>query len=562
MAEEIVQLSDTEGAESIPGNDHAVNAEGRLHDHEESENTQFDDVASEEQQKKKEKEVDKMIESDDIDKMKLVRPNMLKGLSTNSLEKALDYSSKLTEKAQRSKVQEEELQAIASSMEEYAFHLIEPLKKDHNKKQIFKLKFDHIAAKAVLLKQKKFLAHPVMYELLRDCWKGIFRSERSKFGWMLLYSWTLFDVLLFPIIYFILHLIQVFGRVWPKRANGTYRKSDFYETLYHERFKTPYFIFVRDMLSYFALLVLHFFLCFQPSTLHFIVEEWIILIFFLGRFMMEVYQVVNGFKNVRQTFSNYLSDSWNRLDAVTLTIYAVLLILRVITWSVHTSISNNPLLVGAGYLYDINSMLLTLRVFGHIIELKAKFGTIQIALFQITENIVAVFGQLLAVIIAFSLAISKIRMTQISFEGTPSTVFLESWWSIAKHLLWSFLLEPQVLIVPYERTIVFVQILYVLFLIIAVVMLMNMMIAILTNTYQRAERNAFQEWSYKKAATILTYCNYHPVPVPLNIISLTFLLMRNFYKKIRCRSSTVDIEKDPKKVALDNDIKGTDWTML
>ncbi|XP_031555641.1 short transient receptor potential channel 2-like, partial [Actinia tenebrosa] len=234
------------------------------------------------------------------------------------------------------------------------------------------------------------------------------------------------------------------------------------------------------MLSYFALLVLHLSLCFQPSTLHFIVEEWIILVFFLGRFMMEVYQAVNG-------FSNYLRDSWNRLDVITLIVYAVLLILRVITWSVDTSISNNPLLAGAGYLYGINSMLLTLRVFGHIMELKAKHGAIQIALFQITENIIAVFGQLLIVIFAFSLAIFKIRTTQISFDGTPSTVFFESWWSIAKHLLWSFLLEPQVLHVPFERTIVFAQILYVLFLIIAVVMLMNMMIAILTNTYQRAE---------------------------------------------------------------------------
>ncbi|XP_031548661.1 uncharacterized protein LOC116286327 [Actinia tenebrosa] len=60
-------------------------------------------------------------------------------------------------------------------------------------------------------------------------------------------------------------------------------------------------------------------------------------------------------------------------------------------------------------------------------------------------------------------------------------------------------------------------------------------------------RNAFDEWSYKKAATILTYYNYHPVPVPLNIISLTFLLMRYLYKKIRCRSSTVNIVEDPEK---------------
>lgn len=61
--------------------------------------------------------------------------------------------------------------------------------------------------------------------------------------------------------------------------------------------------------------------------------------------------------------------------------------------------------------------------------------------------------------------------------------------------------------------------------------------------------NAFYEWSYKKAATVYAYCNYHSVPVPFNIISLTFLLMRYLCKKICCKKcSTADIDNDPKEV--------------
>lgn len=70
-------------------------------------------------------------------------------------------------------------------------------------------------------------------------------------------------------------------------------------------------------------------------------------------------------------------------------------------------------------------MLLTLRVFGHIMEFKKTTGTIQIALFQIVGAVFAVFGQFFAVLFAFSLAISKIRMTEISLAGAPSTVSFE-----------------------------------------------------------------------------------------------------------------------------------------
>jgi hypothetical protein len=63
---------------------------------------------------------------------------------------------------------------------------------------------------------------------------------------------------------------------------------------YKKYFKTPYFIFVRDTLSYLALLGLHFAVCLQPSTLRLTVSEWLILVFFLGRLLMEIDQVSSG----------------------------------------------------------------------------------------------------------------------------------------------------------------------------------------------------------------------------------------------------------------------------
>ena len=62
---------------------------------------------------------------------------------------------------------------------------------------------------------------------------------------------------------------------------------------YLDYFTTPYFIFVRDSLSYLALLGLHFDICLSPSTVAFSRLEWVILIFFLGRIAIEVDQFMS-----------------------------------------------------------------------------------------------------------------------------------------------------------------------------------------------------------------------------------------------------------------------------
>ena len=54
---------------------------------------------------------------------------------------------------------------------------------------------------------------------------------------------------------------------------------------------TPYYKFVRDTLSYIVLLVLHFALCLTPSTIALSGIEWTILVFFVGRFLVECKQI-------------------------------------------------------------------------------------------------------------------------------------------------------------------------------------------------------------------------------------------------------------------------------
>ena len=69
-------------------------------------------------------------------------------------------------------------------------------------------------------------------------------------------------------------------------------------------------------------------------------------------------------------------------------------------------------------------MFLTLRVFGHVLETIKGIGDIQIALFHIIGDVVTIFWQFTATILAFSIAITKVFMAERSF--IPKTTGTES----------------------------------------------------------------------------------------------------------------------------------------
>ena len=63
--------------------------------------------------------------------------------------------------------------------------------------------------------------------------------------------------------------------------------------------ETPYFTFVRDTLSYIVLLLLHYALCLSPTTVPFSGLEWVIFIFFTGRYLVERKQIGDVFQHLK-----------------------------------------------------------------------------------------------------------------------------------------------------------------------------------------------------------------------------------------------------------------------
>ena len=103
------------------------------------------------------------------------------------------------------------------------------------------------------------------------------------------------------------------------------------------------------------------------------------------------------------------------MDLITLVIFAVIFFLRMDTLSTSRFVTQNSVLAAANYMYGLNTMFLTLRVFGHILEAKRSIGPVEIALFKIIGEVMTIFWQFLAVILAFSLAITKVFLTERSY---------------------------------------------------------------------------------------------------------------------------------------------------
>ena len=108
-------------------------------------------------------------------------------------------------------------------------------------------------------------------------------------------------------------------------------------------------------------------------------------------------------------------DRWNVFDLFIIIVFmCAILPLRIVTWLESDLITNNRALVIPGYLYGFNTMLLTFRAFGSILETYQGVGTIQIAFFHIVRDVVVVVLHFLAITLAFASTITKVYVAEKS----------------------------------------------------------------------------------------------------------------------------------------------------
>lgn len=454
---------------------------------------------------------------------------------------AVKVTEKLHERAAKEEPNKDDFIELANRVEEFTLRFLDPLTDQKQWREAFALNpgTDVLLDTAIKLNQKKFFDHPIVISIMDEKWHGNRQIAfiPSNLWWLFLNLWCIVDIVLFPLSFSIFLVLGcVATRVeWLRsifrRRLFYLRDEEFKATSLYQRYKEffilPYFIFVRDTLSYLALLGLHLALCVEPSQLEFSVLEWTILVFLFGRLLVEIKQVghlMRGKARKIKLLGNYFRDLWNLFDVTSLVIFfCAILPLRIFTWVEWGTVRHNRTLDIAAILYGVNTMLFTFRVFGSILEAFERVGTIQIALFCIIKDAVVVVLHFAFITLAFSSTITKIFVAESTMAGNTVK---HSWWEIISQLGLSLLeLSDGLSFFQSTDTLsrALIHLLYALFLVMALILLINMLIALLSNTYQQVQTNSRQEWAFRKAVTIQTYSNYHPIPVPLNIISTVAL---------------------------------------
>ncbi|CAH3128022.1 unnamed protein product [Pocillopora meandrina] len=440
------------------------------------------------------------------------------------IDKAFEVHIKLCQIAKTSTENTKAIEKLADRVDDFAYDLLDQVKRIEEEElhdeaaDRYASLFSEMTAKAIAKGRKKFVSHPFIFKRVEKRWKlGLSKEFQSRpLHRILLLLIMMLDAILTPV------MLPLNAYVSFKNQQGTNLTN--IQGIYAKYLETPYVIFMKTQFMQLIFIGLFFRISMIGSSIAPTVEESFILLFFIGFVVSEIQQYRSSASKV------YLRDIWNYLDVLIMLVYAFVITVRIVTVIIGGDPYKNRLLELAHYGYGFDGMLLILR-FSSILELSSVIGPLQLALFHMCLDLLVILIQFGFVIVAFSLAITKCYTAETSFltplnSGSNSVEYcvegsLNCFFKSARQLVWSVFgmthFEEMESVTSLTSDIV--VFLYLVFLVLSVIMLVNILIALLTTTYDKYKTNAEMEWKFSRAVIEEQYRRMHLVVVPFNIIS-------------------------------------------
>ncbi|XP_062909061.1 transient receptor potential cation channel subfamily C member 2b [Mobula hypostoma] len=391
---------------------------------------------------------------------------------------------------------------------------------------------------AVNYNQKRFVAHPICQQVLTSIWCGKLTWWRgSRTIWLIFISSGLF--LSMPVICLV-YLIA------PRTKLGQFVRTPVIKFLLHS----------SSYIWFLVLLLVESILAQQSRELSSSRKEPIYInsfhmIWVVGYFWYECKEVwIEGLRS-------YLLDWWNFLDIVILSMYLASFALRIVIYlsgklycqadptsyyclyftvtERHQWMQEDPQMV-AEVLFAITSMLSLARLTS-ILPAHETLGTLQISIGRMIDDMMRFMFLLMIILTAFLCGINNIYVHYVDLER------LGNFNGTLQFLFWTMfgMEEPTSVDVSEYMVAEFVgRILYGIFTIIMVIVLLNMLVAMITNSFQKIEDDADVEWKFARSKLYLCYFREGlTLPVPFNIIPTPksfFYLLRWILRKMCCIS--------------------------
>ena len=234
--------------------------------------------------------------------------------------------------------------------------------------------------------------------------------------------------------------------------------------------------------------------------------EIVILIWIIGYIIAEIYQ----FSAIQS--KEYFSDKWNYFDIIVLSLFLLIIVLRIFCIGFYDHNETPYLLLLSEHLFSFNIILSFLRIL-NVCQIHYILGPLILMLKKMFKDMIMFFCILSIFLGGFSLGITKIyhRLDNHEYNTISKTTM-----ALFCALFGSFEIDN---FKADNEYIEFVGIaILILYLILAVIILINLFIAMLSNSYCIIQEDSDIEWKYSRVCLIITYSMYAPVPPPLNIL--------------------------------------------
>ncbi|XP_070700227.1 short transient receptor potential channel 2-like [Pempheris klunzingeri] len=410
---------------------------------------------------------------------------------------------------------------------------------------------------AVNYNQKQFVAHPICQQVLSSIWCGNLAGWRgSRTAWKLFVSVGIFLTMpLLCLVYWIA----------PKSKVGKLLKIPVIKFLLHS---ASYLWFLITLLGESITMEMYRdkFASRQQNILH----SSFHMVWVVGFFWYECKEVwIEGLRS-------YFLDWWNCLDMMVLSMYLASFALRVLimlkgyflchdhdgtdeciyfTQTVREDWHQEDPQLIAEVLFAVTSMLSFTRL-AYILPAHESLGTLQISIGKMIDDMMRFMFILMIIGTAFLCGINNVYVPYVISPhlGKFNETFHFLFWTMFGVANQDYVDMPQFVLAEFVG-----RILYGIFTLVIVIVLLNMLIAMITNSFQKIEDDADVEWKFARSKLYLSYFREGlTMPVPFNIIpspKAAFYILRGIFRRICC-CCTCNSEKYPPIASMDNDKRG------
>ncbi|CAO2582358.1 Short transient receptor potential channel 2 [Lemmus lemmus] len=398
---------------------------------------------------------------------------------------------------------------------------------------------------AVNYNQKQFVAHPICQQVLSSIWCGNLAGWRG--------STTIWKLFVAFLIFLSMPFLCIGYWLAPKSRLGRLLKVPVLKFLLHSASYLWFLIFLLG-----ESLVMETQLSTFKGRSQSVWETSLHMIWVTGFLWFECKEVwIEGLRS-------YLLDWWNFLDVVILSLYlasfALRLLLAGLAYMHCQEASNNatchyftaaersewrtedPQFL-AEVLFAVTSMLSFTRL-AYILPAHESLGTLQISIGRMIDDMIRFMFILMIILTAFLCGLNNIYVPYQETEqlGNFNETFQFLFWTMFGMEEHKVVDMPQFLVPEFVG-----RALYGIFTIVMVIVLLNMLIAMITNSFQKIEDDADVEWKFARSKLYLSYFREGlTLPVPFNILpspKAAFYLLRKIFWFVCCCSSCCKAKK-------------------